>query len=121
MSKISENIYQKLTNSDEARACKAIDEKACKEVPGNYVLILLSQLLSALGDALLNPKITLPWLMQSLGAPAYMISALVPIRESGSLIPNCLLANGCASTQRESTFGRSVHLFKPLVYCSWHY
>ncbi|PHI38381.1 MFS transporter [Pseudoalteromonas sp. GCY] len=91
MSKISENIYQKLTNDDEARACKAIDDKACKEVPGNYVLILLSQLLSALGDALLNPKITLPWLMQSLGAPAYMISALVPIRESGSLIPQLFI------------------------------
>lgn len=91
MSKISENLYQKLTNDDEARACKAIDDKACKEVPGNYVLILLSQLFSKLGDALLNPKITLPWLMQSLGAPAYMISALVPIRESGSLIPQLFI------------------------------
>ncbi|MEJ6473901.1 MFS transporter [Pseudoalteromonas piscicida] len=91
MSKISENIYQKLTNEDEARACKAIDDKACKEVPGNYLLILLSQLFSKLGDALLNPKITLPWLMQSLGAPAFMISALVPIRESGSLIPQLVI------------------------------
>ncbi|WP_249122684.1 MFS transporter [Pseudoalteromonas sp. M8] len=91
VSKISENLYQKLTNDDEARACKAIDDKACKEVPGNYVLILLSQLFSKLGDALLNPKITLPWLMQSLGAPAYMISALVPIRESGSLIPQLFI------------------------------
>ncbi|GEK09278.1 MFS transporter [Pseudoalteromonas peptidolytica] len=91
MDKFSESLYQKLTNDDEARACKAIDDKACKEVPGNYVLILLSQLFSKLADALLNPKITLPWLMQSLGAPAFMISALVPIRESGSLIPQLFI------------------------------
>ncbi|WP_419147083.1 MFS transporter [Pseudoalteromonas 'SMAR'] len=100
MSKISENIYQKLTNDDAARACKAIDDKACKEVPGNYLLILISQLFSKLGDALLNPKITLPWLMQALGAPAYMISALVPIRESGSLIPQLIIGQWVRSQSR---------------------
>jgi MFS family permease len=40
-----------------------------------------------LADLLISAKTTLPWLVNSLGAPAWIISLLVPIRESGSLIP----------------------------------
>ncbi|MGS2721961.1 MFS transporter [Paraglaciecola aestuariivivens] len=40
-----------------------------------------------LADLLISAKTTLPWLLTSLGAPAWIISLLVPIRESGSLIP----------------------------------
>ncbi|WP_440053101.1 MFS transporter [Pseudoalteromonas sp. T1lg65] len=91
MSKISEDIYSKLTNDDSARSCDAISDKACREVPSNYLLILFSQLMNRLGDTFLNPKITLPWLLQSVGAPAYLIAALVPIRESGSMLPQLFI------------------------------
>lgn len=40
-----------------------------------------------LADLLISAKTTLPWLLTSLGAPIWIISLLVPIRESGSLIP----------------------------------
>jgi hypothetical protein len=40
-----------------------------------------------LADLLISAKTTLPWLLASLGAPTWIISMLVPIRESGSLIP----------------------------------
>ncbi len=40
-----------------------------------------------LADLLISTKTTLPWLLTSLGAPTWIISLLVPIRESGSLIP----------------------------------
>lgn len=40
-----------------------------------------------LADLLISAKTTLPWLLASLGAPIWIISMLVPIRESGSLIP----------------------------------
>lgn len=40
-----------------------------------------------LADLLISAKTTLPWLLTSLGAPLWIISLLVPIRESGALIP----------------------------------
>ncbi|MCF2950161.1 MFS transporter [Paraglaciecola aquimarina] len=40
-----------------------------------------------LADLLISASTTLPWLLTSLGAPGWIISLLVPIRESGSLIP----------------------------------
>ena len=57
MKKLSkEDIYQRLSNTEDARACKAIDEAACKVVPGNFLTLLVSQLFSKFADALLNPK-----------------------------------------------------------------
>jgi len=45
MQKLSkEDIYQRLSNTEDARACKAIDEAACKVVPGNFLTLLVSQL-----------------------------------------------------------------------------
>jgi hypothetical protein len=43
--------------------------------------------LGKLADLLISAKTTLPWLLASLGAPIWIVSLLVPIRESGSLIP----------------------------------
>ena len=89
----SDSIYQKLINEEDARACKAIDDDACREVPGNFMRIIISQFLTNLGDAIINPKVTLPWILQSLGAPAFLLGWLVPIRESGSLIPQLAIAS----------------------------
>lgn len=35
----------------------------------------------------MNAKVTLPWLITAIGAPASLVPLLVPLRESGSLIP----------------------------------
>ena len=43
--------------------------------------------MTKLGDLLINPKTTLAWIMGALGAPTAFTAWLVPIRESGSLIP----------------------------------
>ncbi|WP_404340721.1 MFS transporter [Pseudoalteromonas mariniglutinosa] len=88
-----EDIYQRLSNVEDARACKAITEAACQHVSGNFVILLLSQLFSKFADALLNPKVTLPWLLQSLHVPSSFIAWLVPIRESGSLLPQLAIAD----------------------------
>ena len=94
MKKLSkEEVYQRLSNTEDARACKAIDENACKVVPGNFITLLVSQLFSKFADALLNPKVTLPWLLQSLNVPSSFIAWLVPIRESGSMLPQLAIAN----------------------------
>lgn len=90
---LTENIYDKLVNEEDARACQSIPDSACTEVPGNFVKTLISLFLTKLGDALVNPKITLPWLMQSIGAPMWMLGWLVPIRESGSMLPQLAIAS----------------------------
>lgn len=90
---LTENIYDKLVNDEDARACDSIPDGACKEVPGNFLKTLITLFLTKLGDALVNPKITLPWLLQSLGAPMWMLGWLVPIRESGSMLPQLAIAS----------------------------
>jgi|TARA_R110002050_G_scaffold184758_2_gene318400 MFS family permease len=91
--KINPNsIYNKLVNEEDARVCKAIDEKACKVVPGNFFLTVISYFFTKLADAISNTKIILPWIMHSLNVPVFLISFLVPIRESGSLLPQLFIA-----------------------------
>jgi len=90
---LTDDLYEKLVNDEDARACRAIPDEACREVPGNFIRTLASQALTKLGDALVNPKITLPWLMQSVGAPLWMLAWLVPIRESGSMLPQLAIAS----------------------------
>ncbi len=93
MSKLnSESIYEKLFNEEDARVCKAIDEKACKVVPGNFFITIISYFFNKLADSIANTKVVLPWIMQSLSVPLYLTSFLVPIKESGSLLPQLLIA-----------------------------
>lgn len=84
-------IYELLINEEDARACKDIPDNACTKVPKNFILLLLSQLLLSLGDLLTSPKTVLTWLMSVVGAPAAMVAWLVPIRESGSMLPQLLI------------------------------
>jgi len=88
----SESIYEKMMNEEDARVCKAIDEKACKVVPGNFFLTIISYFFNKLADSVANTKVIIPWIMESLAVPLFLISFLVPIRESGSLLPQLLIA-----------------------------
>jgi len=78
-------------NEEDARVCKAIDEKACKVVPGNFFLTIISYFFTKLADAVANMKVIIPWIMESLSVPLFLISFLVPIKESGSLIPQLII------------------------------
>ena len=44
------------------------------------------------GDQVVSAGTVLPWLLAALGAPVGLIGLLVPIRESGSLLPQAALA-----------------------------
>jgi MFS family permease len=48
--------------------------------------------LTKVADGLIDPKLILSWLMTALGAPGYLIGALVPLREAGALLPQIVLA-----------------------------
>ncbi|MEM7160722.1 MAG: MFS transporter [Myxococcota bacterium] len=56
--------------------------------------IVAAQTASKLGDVLVDAKTVLTWLMTSVGAPVALIGALVPIRESGSMLPQLWLTEG---------------------------
>ncbi|QEW07925.1 MFS transporter [Nitrincola iocasae] len=86
-----DTLYTRLAEDDEGRVCKDISADACYETPGNFIHTLIANTLSSLADKLASAKTTLPWLLLHLGAPAWMLSLLVPIRESGSMLPQMLI------------------------------
>jgi len=89
---ILERAYELLANEEDARVCKDIPEEACRVVPENFFRQLASSVLTKLGDAVVNPKTVLAWLVPVLQAPEFVLSLLVPIRESGSLLPQLVIA-----------------------------
>ncbi|HAS15985.1 MAG TPA: MFS transporter permease [Idiomarina abyssalis] len=90
--KLTERVYGYLAEDEDARVCKDIPESACNEQPRSFVLMLLSLMLTKLGDSLVSARLVLPWMLSSLGAPAIFISALVPLRESLALLPQLFVA-----------------------------
>ncbi|GAA0854457.1 hypothetical protein GCM10009114_10260 [Aliiglaciecola litoralis] len=55
------------------------------------MILLIISSLTKLADLLVSPKTTLPYILTASGAPSWLISLLVPIKESGSLLPQWLL------------------------------
>lgn len=86
-----ESLYERLAEDDEGRVCKEISDEACAQTPGNFFRTLLANTLSNVADRLASAKTTLPWLLLQLGAPAWMLGLLVPIRESGSMLPQMMI------------------------------
>lgn len=62
------------------------------EVPGNAARQVAAMALQKAGDLIVDAKTVLPWLLASVGAPAALTGLLVPIRESGSMLPQASLA-----------------------------
>lgn len=87
-----DDLYAKLVNEEDARVCREIPDTACREVPRNFLLLIASYVMTKLGDAVANPKTTLTWMMDAIGAPVALTGLLVPVRESGSLIPQLVIA-----------------------------
>lgn len=88
----SAEVYDFLTEDDEPRACEAIPEEACTEVPENFTANVANGSLTKLAEQLVSPSLTLPWILQALGSPAYLIGALVPIKNIGSLLPQLFVS-----------------------------
>ncbi|WP_339845870.1 MFS transporter [uncultured Halopseudomonas sp.] len=88
-----DQLYDQLVEEEDTRVCKDIPESACSNVPANFFRQVAAIVLTGLGDTLTNPKTTLTWLLGIVGAPAAMIAWLVPIRESGSMLPQMFIAS----------------------------
>lgn len=88
----SEIAYDALTAEDDGRACTDISDAACREQPPNFLRHIGALSLFKAADGLVDPKLVLSWLMTALGAPAWVIGLLVPVREAGSLLPQLFTA-----------------------------
>ena len=86
-----DSVYERLVEDDDGRVCRAISDQACQVTPGNFFRIGAANALSTLADSVASAKTTLPWLVLQLGAPAWITALLVPIRESGSMLPQLLI------------------------------
>ncbi|MDX1659924.1 MAG: hypothetical protein R3343_13975 [Nitriliruptorales bacterium] len=64
-----------------------ISDEIVDEVPGNAVKLVGALTLQKVGDRIVDPKTVLAWLFGALAVPTVLTGLLVPIRESGSLLP----------------------------------
>lgn len=87
---MSERLYSAVMRRD-LEAEQALPGDAGRHVAGNGMRLVLSSALQSSGDQIVKPSTVLPWLLHALGAPAALIGLLVPIRESGSMLPQAFL------------------------------
>lgn len=85
-------VYDLLTAEDDGRICRDIPEEACNAQPRNFTRHVASLAATKTGDGLVDPKLVLSWLLGALGAPAWMVGLLVPLREAGALLPQLFIA-----------------------------
>ena len=87
-----EPAVQAISIDDDGRTCADIPDSACREEKNNFLRHVVSLTFSKSADGLVDPKLVLSWLMTHLGAPVFLIGLLVPIRESGALLPQLFTA-----------------------------
>jgi hypothetical protein len=86
-----ERVYALLVDADESLT-ETLPDGVAEAVPGNAVKQVVALALQKAGDLLVDAKTVLSWLLAALGAPATIAALLVPVRESGSMLPQAWLA-----------------------------
>lgn len=84
---LAEQLYEFIFEEEEARACEAIPEDACREAPRNFFLNVTNGSASKLAEQLVSPGVTLPWILDALGSPVFFSGVLVPLRNGLALLP----------------------------------
>lgn len=74
-----------------SRVLRLAVAKELVAVNANGRRIVAALTFTKFGDAVVDAKTVLPWLLGALSVPAALIGLLVPIRESGSLLPQASL------------------------------
>ncbi len=87
----AERLYSQLVDDDEDHGYGELPGEVRRAVPGNAVKQVLALTLQKAGDLIVDPRTVLSWLMASVGAPGGFVGLLVPIRESGSMLPQVAL------------------------------
>ncbi|MGJ8588160.1 MAG: MFS transporter [Yoonia sp.] len=82
---VSQKLFTALTK--ESNAETDLPDAAAKAEPGSFLRHILSLSATKIADGLIDPKLVLSWLLTHLGAGAFWIGLLVPVREAGALLP----------------------------------
>ncbi len=85
-----ERLYAHLVD-DEDHGRGELDAEVAEAVPGNAAKQVTAMTLQKVGDLVVDAKTVLSWLLAAVGAPAVLTGLLVPIRESGSMLPQANL------------------------------
>ena len=84
------SAYDKLFDT-RGSAAEDLPEPARSDLPGNAMRLVAAGSLQNSGDQIVNGSTVLPWLLTSIGAPAWTIGLLLPVREAGSMLPQAAL------------------------------
>lgn len=88
-----DRAYEFLSGDDAAdRSCAAIPDSACTALPRNYLLNVANGACTKLAEQLASPGLVLPWVIGALGAPAFLVGLLQPVKQAGSLLPQLAAA-----------------------------
>lgn len=80
-------VYARLTGA----GTDALTGADLGAVPRNGLRIIGAQALQNAGDEAVNAKTVLPWVLAVVGAPTWIVGLLVPVRESGSMLPQAAM------------------------------
>lgn len=81
-------FYQALVQADRDDQ----DPEEQRSTGRNGLLQIAANTLQATGDQVVNAKTVLPWALTAVGAPAAVLALLVPVRESGSMLPQAAMS-----------------------------
>jgi hypothetical protein len=84
------SLYDRLIRTPEG-ATDGLAPETARDVPRNGLRQIVAQALQSTGDQVVNAKTVLPWLFAALGVPGALVGLLVPIRESGSMLPQAAM------------------------------
>ncbi|MDN5894975.1 MAG: MFS transporter [Nocardioides sp.] len=82
-------LYDRLIHAEGDSA--EVDESVRARVAHNGLRQMAAQTMQGIGDQVVNAKTVLPWLLTAVGAPGGLLAFLVPVRESGSMLPQAAL------------------------------
>lgn len=86
----ADSVYSRLVRRDDA-AESGLPDEVRRDVPRNGLRLVAANTLQSSGDQTVSASTVLPWLFHLLGVPAALVGLLVPIRESGSMLPQAFL------------------------------
>jgi hypothetical protein len=81
-------VYQWLVRTDRSGQPESRQDRTARA----GLRQVAAEALQTTGDQVVNAKTALPWLFASLGVPSSLIALLVPVRESGSMLPQAAMA-----------------------------
>lgn len=86
----TDRLYTALVRRDDS-AESDLDDEVRRAVPSNGLRLVAANTLQSSGDQTVSASTVLPWLFHILGVPPALVGLLVPIRESGSMLPQAFL------------------------------